>query len=480
MRLENIFRTKPIENGVNTKLRRCLTAFDLIMLGIGAIIGAGIFVLTGVVAATKAGPAITLSYILAGFACACAALAYAELASTIGGTGSAYSYGYVAFGELIAWLIGWDLLLEYGVSVCTVAIGWSGYMNNMLNSLGIFLPPSLVKAPAEGGIINVLAIFIIIFLSTLLALGIKLSVRINAVIVLCKLAAIGIFIAVASKHFNINNWDPFMPFGWLGVAQGAALVFFAYIGFDAVSTAAEETIHPQRDLSIGIISSFLICTIAYIVVAGLLTGIAYYPTLNVKSPVAETILNLGHTVAASAIALGAIAGLTSVILIFIFGLTRIFYAIAKDGLLPSYFSKINPMTQTPLRIIIVCTIIMSLIAGFSSMKEVAELVNIGTLAAFIIVCVGVIYLRYKKPELKRPFKTPFSPFIPLVGIILCAYLMFSLPLVTWLRFIVWWLVGVVIYFLYSYHHSVLTRKSDDNNINILSTENEVKTKIDIS
>jgi len=453
----DLFRTRPTQS-TPSDLKPCLTALDLILLGIGAIVGAGIFVLTGVAAATQAGPAIVISFLFSGIACTFAALSYAELASSIGGAGSAYSYGYASLGELIAWIIGWDLLLEYGVGVCAVAIGWSGYFNNAMAAIGLHIPDYLLKTPGEGGVLNLPAMMIIWILSFVIALGVEQSARFNALIVTVKLIAIAIFVIVAIPNVNSENWHPFLPFGWTGVFGGAALVFFAYIGFDAVSTAAEETIKPQRNLSIGIIGSLLICSFIYIVVSGLLTSITSYKTLNVKSPVAETILHLGHPIAAGIIAVGAIAGITSVMLIFIYGLTRVFFAISRDGLLPAYFSKVNAKTKTPLRIIFLATIIMSLGAGLFSIQTVAELVNIGTLAAFIIVCLGVVVLRHTKPDMPRPFKTPFSPVFPLLGALSCAYLMIHLPLLTWLRFIIWMMIGLVIYFSYGYRHSKLHKQ----------------------
>lgn len=456
---KKIFRTKSLEgediHHAAVGLRRCLSAFDLILLGIGAIIGAGIFVLTGVAAATQAGPAIVISYLLAGIACSFAALSYAELASSIGGSGSAYGYAYVGLGEIVAWIIGWDLILEYGIGACAVAIGWSGYMNDVLISLGAPIPKEFIKGYMEGGILNLPAVFIIFALGGLLMIGVKQSARFNTFVVFIKLIAIAVFIAVAVTHVHPHYWKPFMPFGWGGVVEGAALVFFAFIGFDAVSTAAEEAIKPQRDLSIGIIGSLIICTIIYIVVSGLLTGITSYTRLNTKSPVAETILNLGHQIPADIIAVGAIAGLTSVMLIFIYGLTRIFYSMARDGLLPKGFSKLNNKTRTPVRVIFISCFIMAAISGTLSMQEVAELVNIGTLAAFLIVCVSVIVLRYTHPNMKRPFKTPFSPVIPALGAISCVILMCSLPLITWLRFVIWMLIGLVVYCWYGYSNSRL-------------------------
>lgn len=450
----DLFRTRRF-NLERSGLKQTLSAFDLIFLGIGAIIGAGIFVLTGIAAATKAGPAIVLSYTLAGLASAFAALCYAEFAASVGGAGSAYTYAYAALGEFIAWIIGWDLILEYSLGICAVAIGWSGYVNDILLSLNLHLPAKYIKSTIEGGFFDILAFIIVLFLTSVVALGVRLSANLNLAIVFIKLIAIAIFIIVAIPEVKSQYWTPFLPFGFSGIASGAALVFFAFIGFDAVSTAAEETINPQRNLPIGILGSLFVCTIIYIVVSLLLTGIAPYSTLNVKSPVADTILHLGHKVAAGFIAAGAVAGLTSVMLIFIFGMTRIFFAMSRDGLLPSYFSSINPKTHTPVRAILCAGIIIAFIAGLSPIADIAELVNIGTLAAFIIVCISVIFLRRSNPELKRPFKTPFSPIVPILGVISCGYLMISLPWVTWLRFVIWMILGLIVFFTYSYKNSNL-------------------------
>lgn len=440
------------------KLKRCLSALDLILFGIGAIIGAGIFVLTGIAAATHAGPAVVLSYVLAGIACSFAALSYAELASSIGGSGSAYNYAYASFGELIAWIIGWDLILEYAAGACTVAIGWSGYMNNALSVLGLHIPDILQKGPMEGGILNLSAMGIVVLLTTVLILGVKQSARFNAVVVTIKLLVIGVFIAVAIPEIKIEHWQPFMPFGWSGVVEGAALVFFAYIGFDAVSTAAEEAKNPQRDLSIGIVGSLLICTLIYIVVSGLLTAIVDYSTLNVKSPVAQTLINLGHNIAGGIVSFGAIAGLTSVILLFIYGLSRVFFAMTRDGLLFSYFLEIHPNTHTPVRILIFGGSIIALAAGLIPIRIMAEMVNIGTLSAFIIVCIGVIVLRVTHPDLIRPFKIPLSPYFPFIGALSCGYLMISLSGPTWLRYIIWMMLGLILYAFYGYSHSKLRKE----------------------
>ena len=457
----NLFRTKAINADAycETGLARCLSAFDLTLLGIGAIIGAGIFVLTGIAAATHAGPAIVVSFVISGFACAFTALSYAELASSIGGCGSAYGYAYAGLGELIAWIIGWDLILEYGVATSTVAIGWSGYVDNMLTAVGLPLPPMLTKTPLDGGLINLPAAAIILLLSILLAVGVRQSARFNAVIVMVKLLAIAVFIGVAAFNVHPAYWQPFMPFGWRGVMNGAALIFFAYIGFDAVSTAAEETINPQRDVPRGILTSLALCTVIYIVVAGLLTGIVPYQTLNVPSPVAEALLHLGYRWASAVIAAGAIAGLTTVMLVLYYGLTRIFLAMSRDGLLPPVFSAIHPKTRTPIRVILASGILMAAVAGFTPIHDVAELVNIGTLSAFVLVCAGVIVLRRTQPDLPRPFRTPYSPLIPALGIAFCLYLMASLPWITWLRFVVWLALGLVVYFSYSRSRSALAVES---------------------
>jgi APA family basic amino acid/polyamine antiporter len=452
----SLFRTKtftPIQDE-KSSLRQCLTAFDLTLLGIGAIIGAGVFVLTGIAAATHAGPGVSLSYVIAGCASLFAAFSYAELAASIGGCGSAYSYSYAGFGELIAWIIGWDLLLEYTMSVSTVAIGWAGYVRDALQSLHIPFPQKLLINPFDGGIVNLPAIAIIMLLAAMLCIGVKQSSRFNAIIVFIKLVVIAIFIFVASAHFNTANWHPFLPFGWSGVMQGAALVFFAYIGFDAVSTAAEETVKPARDLPIGIIVSVVICTLVYIIVSAVLTGIVSYKTLNVASPVSSAMLSLGHPTVAAIIAAGAIAGLTSVMLVMYFGLTRVCLAISRDGLLPPFFAKIHPRTHTPVLIIVSSGVIMALISGFVPLEEAVELVNIGTLTAFTLVCGGVIMLRWKQPHLPRPFKLPFYPVVPLLGIIFCVYLMLNLPGHAWLRFVVWFVIGMFVYFFYGRKHSL--------------------------
>lgn len=453
----SLFRKKYPEQSIvrGAELQRSLSALDLTLMGIGVIVGAGVFVLTGVAAATKAGPAITLSYVIAGFASILTALAYAELATAIGGCGSAYNYTYAGFGEFAAWLIGWNLLFEYTLAVATISIGWSGYVNDALTAFGIHLPANFIKNPFEGGWINLPAALIIVLLGILLCIGLRQSVRFNSIVVVIKLITITAFIVVASQHVNLANWEHFLPFGWHGVMQGAALVFFAYIGFDALSTAAEETVNPQRNLPLSIIASVMICAAIYVIVAGLLTTVVPYTTLDVKSPVTNAILTLGYPLVAGMIAVGAIAGLTTGMLVMYYGLSRLTLAMARDGLLPTLFAKVSTRTQTPKTIIIISGIIMVAVAGFVPLDEAAELVNIGTLAAFTIVCAGVIALRILRPDLARPFKLPWNPLIPGLGIICCLYLMYHLPALTWWRFLVWIVIGLVIYFLYGYKNSIL-------------------------
>lgn len=464
-----LLRTKPIDTDLarDTGLKRVLGPVHLTMMGIGAIIGTGIFVLTGIGAANYAGPALMLSFMLAGFACTCAALAYAELASSIGGSGSAYSYGYAGLGELPAWIIGWMLILEYAVATSAVSVGWSGYMNNAMQAVGMGLPDVLLHSPFDKlnpGYINLPATLVILLLGVLLAVGVKLSVQFNAIMVVVKISVILLFIAVAAFNVDIANWTPFIPephfnpqgqmaYGWSGIAAGAAIIFFAYIGFDAVSTAAEEARNPKRDLPIGILASLAICTLLYIIVSGLLTGVVPYKELGTASPVSDALLRVGVNWAAGLVALGAIAGLTTVMLILYYALTRVLFSISRDGLLPPFFANINPKTKTPVRVIVLTGIIMALIAGLIPLGDLAELVNMGTLGAFTVVCLGVVVLRRTHPDLPRAFVTPFSPLIPILGVISCGYLMLNLQASTWIAFAIWNGVGLLIYFGYSYSHS---------------------------
>ncbi|HEX5539461.1 MAG TPA: amino acid permease [Methylophilaceae bacterium] len=462
--LQQLFRTKAIVEHSDSGLKKCLSAFDLTLLGIGCAIGTGIFVLTGIAAATQSGPAVILSFIFAGIASAFAALSYAELAASVGGSGSAYGYSYVAFGEIFAWIIGWILLLEYGVGAAAVANGWSGYFIGTLANFHIALPEAYTKAPSLGGIINLPAFGIIWLLTLLLASGVKQSAQFNNIIVAVKLSTIAIFILIAALNVNADNWHPFMPFGWfdtlpsgktIGVFAGASLVFFAYFGFDAVSTAADEARNPQRDLPIGLLASLTFCTLIYIVVSGLLTGILSYTELNVSSPIAHALSRIGYTWSSTLVATGVLAGLITVLLVLLYGLTRILYAMSRDGLISPMFSVLNPERQTPVRIILMCGFVISMVAGFFPLGQLAETVNIGTLASFIMVCIGVIVLRIRQPDLKRPFKNPWNPLIPLLGILSCGALMSFLPHQTWMRFLAWIAVGIVVYFVYSRHHSKL-------------------------
>lgn len=475
--LEGIHRTKlpdPDEIG-GPRLLAVLTAWDLTLLGVGAIIGTGIFVLTGIAAATQAGPAVVLSFVVSGLACAFAAFAYAELSASVGGCGSAYGYSYAAFGEFIAWIIGWDLLLEYGVSVAAVANGWSGYFDRALKAIGFPLPELLTKGPfavdvnnvASPGIVNLPAVVIILILMALLIVGVKQSARFNAVMVFIKLLTITVFVAVASTHVDAKNWSDFMPYGWFHVAQdgktvgvlaAASLVFFAYVGFDAVSTAVEETKNPKRDVPIGILASLGICTVIYMLVSGLLTGIVNYKTLNTASPVADALQALGFNWASALVATGVITGLTTVMLVLYYGLTRIVMAMSRDGLLPKVLGSVNEKTHTPVKTTVICGVVMAVMAGFIPLGTLAELVNVGTLAAFVLVCGGVIVLRVTRPKMKRPFEAPGGMMTPILGIISCGALICFLPLITQIRFIVWLIVGLIIYFEYSFRHSNLAAK----------------------
>ena len=442
------------ENG----LKRTLTAKDLTILGVGAIIGAGIFVLTGIAAAKYAGPAIVLSFVFAGIACALAALCYSELAAMIPVSGSAYSYAYATMGELMAWIIGWDLILEYALASSTVAIGWAGYLNSFLNSIDVHLPSYLTTAyladPAQG-FINLPAVIIVLLLTGLLVVGIRQSAIFNFVMVLIKLAVIVVFIIAGAGHIQTENWSNFTPFGFGGVLTGAGVIFFAYIGFDAVSTAAQEAINPKRDVPIGIIASLIVCTVLYILVAGVLTGVISYTELNVAAPIAVAVDHIGMSWLSPIIKLAAIAGLTSVMLVLLMGQSRIFYAMANDRLLPPLFAKIHPKFQTPHLSTIVVGVAVALLAGFMPIEKLGELVSIGTLFAFVLVCGGVLVLRSSHPELPRHFKCPAVPVVPIAGILVCLGLMAGLPLDTWVRLLVWLLIGFAIYFGYGIKHSQL-------------------------
>ena len=462
-----LFRRKHVDN-TDAGLRRVLSAFDLTLLGIGAIIGTGIFVLTGVAAATTSGPAVMLSFVVAGIACAFAALAYSELAASVGGCGSAYGYSYAAFGEFLAWIIGWDLILEYGVAVAAVANGWSGYFNNALTAIGIPVPAYLLAGPFADnpGLVNLPAVLIILALMAMLIIGVKESARLNAAMVFIKLLTISVFIAVGVFHVTPDNWSPFVPFGWfghdelgkpIGILAGASVVFFAYVGFDAVSTAVEESKNPKRDVPIGILASLGFCTLIYIVVSGLLTGMVNYTELNVAYPVSFALERVGVTWASALVATGVITGLTTVMLVLYYGLTRIIFAMSRDGLMPAFFGTVNEKTHTPVRSTVICGVIMAIMAGFIPLGALAELVNIGTLAAFVLVCGGVLVLRKTHPDMPRPFKAPWGPVLPVLGMLSCGALIAFLPLETMLRFVLWLAAGLVIYFAYGIRKSKLAQ-----------------------
>jgi len=470
MVLRQLFRTKPLEQVLaepeagEMRLKRALGPWDLVAIGIGCIIGVGIFVLPGVEAATHAGPGIILSFAIAAAACACAALCYAELAAMIPVAGSAYTYGYATLGELPAWIIGWDLILEYMVGACLVAIGWSAYFTNLLNNLlrpwEVALPHALTAAPwgPDPGIVNLPAVAIVGALTWLLVRGIRESARVNAVIVALKVAVILVFIALAAGHVNPANWRPFAPFGFSGIVTAAAIVFLAYVGFDAVSTTAEEAKNPQKDMPVGILGSLAVATVLYMAVAAIMTGVVPYTKLNVADPVALVLNELGMPWASALVSVGALAGITSVLLVLLLGQPRILFAMSRDGLLPAAFSRVHPRYRTPYWTTLLTGSLVALAAALTPINVVAELCSIGTLCAFTIVSGGVLVLRYTRPEIPRPFRAPAFPVVPALGVLLCLYLMASLPLVTWLRFLVWLLLGLAVYASFGSKRALLPTK----------------------
>lgn len=464
----NLLKTKSIEQLVSDvehggkALKRSLSALDLTLLGIGAIIGTGIFVLTGTAAANQAGPAITVSYMAAGLACGFAALCYAEFASMMPISGSAYSYAYATLGEIFAWMIGWDLILEYAVGSMTVAIGWSGYFQQILTGFGVHLPAWMASAPAEGagGLVNLPAVIIVLAIMALLIVGVRESARFNAVMVVVKIAAVLFFIAVGVGYVKPANWSPFMPYGWAGVMSGAAVVFFAYIGFDAVSTTAEEAKNPSRDLPIGIIASLIICTVLYIVVAAILSGIV--PVVEYKAdaqfinaPVGYALALINQGWAAGLVSAGAVAGITSVLLVLLMSQPRIFFAMSRDQLLPAGVSKVHPRFGTPYITTMITCVIVAIAAGLIPLRVVGEMTSIGTLFAFVVVSLAVMILRVKRPDVHRPFKVAGGHVIPALGVLSCVYLMVSLSVMTWVRFLLWLDLGLLIYWFYGRTHSPL-------------------------
>ena len=458
----NLFRTKnlnkTIDSAKHSSLKKSLGAIDLVLLGIGCTIGTGIFVLTGIAAARYAGPAISLSYLFAAFACVFAALAYAELASMVPVSGSAYTYTYVVIGEFIAWLVGWGLILEYGVGAATVSAGWSGYMLGILNSGGVHLPEYLTKVPSEGGLINLPAALIALFIGSLLVRGTKESVVFNRVLVAVKLTAIFIFLLVATPMVKAENWANFMPFGINGIFLGAATIFFAYVGFDAVATAAEECKNPKRDLPIGIIGSLIISSILYIAVSLVLTGIVPYTSLDNAEPLASALRANGSNIGSALVAVGAVTGMTTVLLVLMYGQSRIFYAMSRDKLIPSFFSKVHPKFSTPYVSAIIVAVGVALTAGLTPIHTLGHMTSLGTLFAFVVVAVSVMALRITKPDLKRPFACPAVYIIAPLAILSCGYLIYSLLLETWKPFLIWTIIGLVVYFGYSYKNSSLNKK----------------------
>jgi len=457
----NLFRTKSIADMIQgTKqhaLKKTLGSMDLVLLGIGCIMGTGIFVLTGVAAAKYAGPGIMLSFILSGITCGFAALAYAELAAMIPVAGSAYTFAYASLGEFIAFIVGWSLICEYTVGAAAVAAGWSGYAVGLFKTAGIILPKTWTSVPADGGILNVPAIIIVSLLTYLLILGTKESVKVNRILVFIKLGCVALFLFLATPHINPLNWQPFLPFGLSGVATGAAIVCFAYLGFDAVSTAAEECKNPNRDIPIGIVGSLIVCTILYIAVAAVLTGVVPYTSLNNSEPVAFALRAIGMNFGSALVAVGAICGITTVLLVMIFAQSRVFLAMSRDGMVPQSMVKIHPKYGTPYKITIITGTAVSILSGLLPINIIAELCNLGTLFAFCIVSIGVAVLRKTQPDLHRPFRCPAVSVVVPLAVLFCGYLITNLPTTTFLFFGIWCVIGIIVYFTYSRYHTTYTQ-----------------------
>jgi APA family basic amino acid/polyamine antiporter len=472
-------------------LKRTLGPLNLVSLGIGAIIGAGIFVLTGLAAALHAGPAVPLSFVLTGIACAFAGLCYAEMASAVPVAGSAYTYSYATMGEFVAWIIGWDLVLEYAMGAATVGVGWSGHFLSLLDWFGIHIPAKLANAPIQwctqgnvdagvvgcvqagwaltGSLFNLPAVAIVAIMSAVLVVGIKQSATVNNVIVMVKVAVVLLVIVFGLQYVNPENWKPFIPpnagewgtYGWSGILRGAGLIFFAYIGFDAVSTAAQEARNPQKDMPIGILGSLAVCTLLYCLMSFTLTGLISYKELNVAAPVAKAVSVIPQlNWLRPFIDVGAVMGLGSVILVMLLGQSRVFYAMSRDGLLGQWAGKVHPTYRTPYLSTIYVGAAVAVVTGLFPIQILGQLVNIGTLLAFVLVCLGVLVLRRTRPDLDRPFKVPLVPLVPILGILTCLGLMATLPGDTWLRLLVWLVIGFAIYFGYSRKHSVLQQERE--------------------
>lgn len=457
MKSDNLTRKLSVdslkEKGNGNELRRSLGAFELMMLGVGVIIGSGLFVITGVAAAEQAGPALVLSFVLAGMACACAALCYGELASAIPASGSSYTFVYVGLGEVFGWFIGWCITLEYVVAMSAIAVGWSAYVTNILQLLNIDISADFVSDPFSGGIINIPAIFIVSLMAVLQLKGTKESAKLNNILVFVKLAVILIFIILIAGHIDTDNYHPFMPFGWSGVFSGAAVVFFAFLGFDAIANSAEEVKNPQRNMPIGIIGSLIIATVLYMIVTLMLTGtVKYFEYEGVAAPVAYALNEVGIKWGSALVSVGAIAGLTTGVLVLLGSESRLIYSMARDGLIPAGFSKVGE-NGVPKKAVMCVWSAGILLAGFVPIDSIAELCNIGTLWAFFMISLTVIVLRKSQPDLERSFKVPLVPIIPVISMALCAFLASQLDIVTWIVFIIWTCAGMVIYFLYGRKHS---------------------------
>ncbi|MEU9136866.1 amino acid permease [Streptomyces sp. NPDC048404] len=488
-----LFRTKRVEQSIldteepEHALKKSLSALDLTVFGVGVIIGTGIFVLTGKVAKENAGPGVSLAFVAAGVACALAALCYAEFASTVPVAGSAYTFSYASLGELPAWIIGWDLVLEFALGTAVVAVGWSGYVRSLMDNAGWHMPESLSgREGADGFGFDILAAALVLVLTAILVIGVKLSARITTVVVAIKVTVVLVVIIAGAFFIEGKNYSPFIPkaqaveagsgikspliqlmFGWaptnfgvMGIFTAASVVFFAFIGFDVVATAAEETKNPQRDMPRGILGSLIICTTLYVLVSIVVTGMQHYSRLSIDAPLADAFKATGHPWYAGFISFGAAVGLTTVCMILLLGQTRVFFAMSRDGLLPRFFSRVHPRFRTPHRPTILLGVIIAILAGFTSLSELAELVNIGTLFAFIVVAVGVVVLRHTRPDLPRSFRTPWVPWVPILSVLATLWLMLNLPAETWLRFAIWMVVGIVVYFLYGRRHSLLELRPD--------------------
>jgi APA family basic amino acid/polyamine antiporter len=486
----SLFAKKPLSRilresdaGSEQALKRTLGPLQLVALGIGAIIGAGIFTLTGVAAANNAGPAVVLSFILAGIGCTFAGLCYSEFATMIPIAGSAYTYAYATMGELLAWIIGWDLVLEYAVGAVTVSVGWSGTLVSLLHSFGIELPARLAASPFQAvtlsdgsviqGFINLPAVFIICAISFVLMLGIQESARANAIVVILKVAVVIVFIVVGYHFVDTRNYTPFIPphqggsqFGWPGILRAAGLIFFAYIGFDAVSTAAQEAKRPQRDMPIGIIGSLLVCTILFILYSNVLTGIVNYKELGVAAPLGLALERIPYPWLSTAMQIAVLAGLTSVILVMLLGQSRVFFSMSRDGLLPKVFSDIHPKFRTPWRSNLLFMVFVSLFSAFAPIGVVGAMTSIGTLFAFVLVCGGILIMRKTHPETTRPFRTPLVPAVPVLGIAINLLLMLGLGWQNWARLLIWLVLGLAVYFGYSRKHSLLASPGTDRGQNL--------------